>query len=127
MHNNISTELIFLGINSDGDIAPNSLLTLHRIMWKIVIIEMTKVEMEGIHFSNKHMWNMITRRFITRVRALHTTHVRARTAALARKRTPPKPKSINQWIAPLACCDDEGVLTWHNAWTAHCRTLGIKT
>ena len=125
MHNNISTELIYLGINSEGEIAPNGLLTLHRIMWKIVIIEMTKVEMEGTPFTNKHMWNMITRRYITRVRALHTTYVRARTAALMRQRAPPKPKSINQWMEPLACCDDKGTLTWHDAWIAHCRTLKI--
>ena len=95
-------------------------------MWKIVIIEMTKVEMEGKPFTNKHMWNMITRRYITRVRALHATHVRARAAALARMRTPPKPKSINQWISPLANCDDEGHLKWHEAWIGHCHSLGIK-
>ena len=46
-HNDISNELIFLGVTKSGNLLPQGLMVLHKIMWKMVIIALTKIEFEG--------------------------------------------------------------------------------
>ena len=112
----ICNELVFLGTSAQGEIPPHGLSALHRIMWKMVIIAMTKVEFENEPFNYKKVWNLTYRRYILRTRALHAAHESARFTAITFERTPPSPHSINKWMQPLASCDDDGILSWHPAW-----------
>ena len=54
----MSNELVFLGVTEQGELLPPGLLALHRVMWKIVIIAMTRAEFENIPVSptavNRH-------------------------------------------------------------------------
>ena len=117
-HNNISNELIFLAITSSGELLPHSLLVLHRIMWKIVIIALTQAEFDNIPVKPKHIWNMLFRRYTKKVRALHRAHCNARCSALTFRRQPPSPDSINKFTNPIADCDANGTLTWSQHWVA---------
>ena len=117
-NNNISNELIFLAITSSGELLPHSLLVLHRIMWKIVIIALTQAEFDNIPVKPKHIWNMLFRRYTKKVRALHRAHCNARCSALTFRRQPPSPDSINKFTNPIADCDANGTLTWSQHWVA---------
>ena len=122
----IGVEFVYLGVNAEGDIMPAGLLALHRIMWKMIIIAITKVEFENGKVDPKHIWSMICRRFIVRVRALYSTHAWARHSAITFGRNPPKPHTINKWMNPIALCDENGSLTWHSTWRDLCGKYNIK-
>ena len=122
----IGVEFVFLGVKTDGEIMPHGLIALHRIMWKMTIIALTKVEFENDRFDPKHVWDMICRRFIVRCRALYTAHAWARHTALTFDRSPPKPKTINKWMNPVAHCDEKGRLVWHEKWIDLCKTHNVK-
>ena len=114
-HNNISNELVFLGVTEQGELLPPGLLALHRVMWKIIIIAMTRAEFENIPVNPKHIWNILFRRITVRARGLYVEHTLAARDARMHDRTPPKPTSINRWLSPIAECIDGGLL-WHPEW-----------
>ena len=114
-HNNISIELIYLGVTEQGELLPPGLLALHRVLWKVVIIAMTRTEFENIPVSPKHIWNITFRRITVRVRGLYAEHTLAVRNARMHDRTPPKPDSINRWMHPIAECIDGGI-HWHPEW-----------
>ena len=122
----IGVEFVYLGVKTDGEIMPHGLIALHRIMWKMTIIALTKVEFENERFDPKHVWDMICRRFIVRCRALYTAHAWARHTALTFDRSPPKPKTINKWMNPVAHCDEKCRLVWHEKWIDLCKTHNVK-
>ena len=114
-HNNISSELVFLGVTVTGELFPPGLLALHRIMWKILIIAWTRVEFENIPISATSIWNITFRRLVARVRALYAEHTLKAWKARMHNRTPPKPDTINKWLHPIATCE-KGGLHWHPEW-----------
>ena len=114
-HNNISNELIFLGVTELGELLPPGLLALHRIMWKVVIIAMTRTEFENVQVNPKQIWNIVFRRLTVRVRGLYAEHTFAARNARLHNRTPPKPTTINKWLHPIAECANGG-LHWHPDW-----------
>ena len=115
-------ELVFLGIASDGDFMPAGLLALHRIVWKMLIIAMTQSEMEKTPVSPAQIWRMAVRRFLVRVRALHTAHTRQVRIAERKHFTPPKPSTVNRWMEPIgiASIDEDCKLTWRDEWIELC-------
>ena len=114
-HNNISNELIFLGVTEEGEMLPPGLLALHRVLWKILIIAWTRVEFENIPMYPSQVWNITFRRITVRVRALYAKHTLETRAARMHDLTPPKPDSINKWLHPIAQCEGGG-LHWHPEW-----------
>ena len=114
-HNNISNELIFLGVTEKGELLPPGLLALHRILWKILIIAWTRAEFENTPVNPKDIWNITFRRMTVRVRALYAEHTNKARAARLHHRTPPKPDTINRWLTPVALCEKGGI-HWHPDW-----------
>ena len=123
-HNNVSNELIFLGVTEQGELLPPGLLALHRVMWKIVLISWTRVEFENIPLVPKNVWNITFRRITARARALYAKHTLAARNARMHDRTPPKPESINKWLTPIAECVDGG-LVWHPEWVKLSYSYGV--
>ena len=124
-HNNISNELVFLGVTEQGELLPPGLLALHRVMWKIVMIALTRAEFENIPVSPKQIWNITFRRITVRARGLYTAHTRAVRSARMHDRTPPKPASVNRWTDPIAKCEDGG-LHWHKEWVMLSYAYGVN-
>ena len=124
-HNNVSNELIFLGITEQGELLPPGLLALHRVMWKILIIAWTRVEFENLPVAPKQIWNITFRRITVRARALYTEHTLSVRSARMHDRTPPKPYTINKWLTPLAECVDGG-LHWHPEWVKLSYSYGVN-
>ena len=98
-----------------GELLPPGLLALYRILWKILVIAWTRTEFENTIVNPREIWNITFRRMTVRVRALYTEHTRKARAARMHNRTPPKPETINIWLAPIAMCE-RGGLHWHPEW-----------
>ena len=121
----VGVEFVYLGVAANGEIMPGGLMALHRIMWKMTIIALTKVEFENENVNPLHIWSMTCRRYIVRCRALFTAHAWARHTAITFGRNPPKPSTINKWMNPVAHCDENCRLIWHKKWVDLCKNYNI--
>ena len=124
-HNNVSHELVFLGVTERGELLPPGLLALHRILWKILNIAWTRVEFENIPISPKGIWNITYRRLVARVRALYAEFTLKAWSARVHNRTPPNPTTINRWIQPIAKCE-RGGLHWNAEWVKMSYDYGVN-
>ena len=96
-----------------GCTPPGGFLAIFLIMWKMAIIEFTKVELENARFKPKQVWERTLRRLIVRVnaRAFAVEQTAARLTARDDPSTKP-PNALNKRLYPIATVDHWGRITW---------------
>ena len=97
----------------EGRIPPGGFLALFLIMWKMIIIAFTRVDMEHALFNPEQVWEMALRRIVVRVRArAHTIKLKALRLEARGDPPPDEPRALNRRLMPLASVDEKGTLSW---------------
>ena len=103
---------VCLGVH-EGRIPPGGFLALFLIMWKMIIIAFTRVDMEHALFNPEQVWEMALRRIVVRVRArAHTIKLKALRLEARGDPPPDEPRALNRRLMPLASVDEKGTLSW---------------
>ena len=109
----ISPALVFHAVDSEGRMLPPALSSLHLILWKFTIYNLTTNQTEGARFSPTNIWTNTIRRFETRVNALAFKVKRHAIMQSGRSEMIIKPNAENKRLRPLASLDPWGKITYH--------------
>ena len=103
---------VCLGVHNER-IPPGGLLALFLIMWKMIIIQFTRVDLEHSSFNPTQVWEMALRRLVVRVRArAHSIKLKALRIEARGDPPPEEPRALNRRLMPLASVDGQGTLCW---------------
>jgi hypothetical protein len=109
--------LIFHALDKEGRMLPPALSALHLILWKMVIFNFTTVDTDGNRFRPSKVWSDALRRYETRLSARAFKVTRNAIATMRRGERTREPDAENRRIAPLACMNEWGHVTMHEALT----------
>ena len=105
--------LIMLGWMGSSYLPP-ALSALRIIVWKFIVISLTRIELHGERWNSKAIWAQALHR--TRTRLLAHSEGARRWAVARRAKGDTVPKGVlerwNRQVYPLAMYDEEGSLTW---------------
>ena len=100
---------------------------MHVILWKFVIIELTRVELEGAKWRSENIWQQTIFRTRTRILA-HAFGVRLAVMRNISRGKEVDKNAIERWnktVKPLAKYNEEGGVCWTGAIAG--AFLGIRT
>ena len=99
--------LILLGVLEDRSLIMNTLNALRILIWKFIILQFTRVDLEGARFDPETIWAQAVRRLLTRLNAAEWA---ARLAASSRPRTATNAAAkAAEKAAPLATITEQGL------------------
>jgi len=112
-------------MDKEGKFLPMVIRVLHAILWKIIIIEFTKVGLkESTYFRRKHIFPITMRRMQKRLNAKIHTHRMQIKNARHKGQKPPRDDKINQLLSPVAQVKRTEVI-WHESWRNKCKQYDI--
>ena len=113
-------------MTEQGEFLPLGLRSFHAVMWKMIIIEFSRVGMnEGTVFNTKTILPFTISRLQTRMNALYFTHRRRWRNARRRGKPPPSTTKINSLLSPLASVAEDKIV-WHSGWLGLCAFYKVE-
>jgi len=117
-------EMVWLAMRTDGGFLPPVFRILHVIIWKCIIIGMTKTELEGTPFNNNHIMKMSIMRLNVRIAAIRARHEQKVRKAVDRMNTPPSSTRTLTLTSPILTQTDD-CMKWSPLWIHECSTYDI--
>ena len=103
-----------------------SILALHLVVWKMILIAFTLVDTSGERFQAEEVWKGAVRRFISRVERLKVS-VRIRAAKCRSSHSDLSLEHENKMLAPLGSFNEVGVFRWSDVVWKEIRRLDLDS
>ena len=103
-----------------------SVLALHLVVWKMILIAFTLVDTNGEQFQAEEVWKGAVRRFISRVERLKVS-VRIRAAKCRSSHSDLSLEHENKMLAPLGSFNEVGVFRWSDVVWKEIRRLDLDS
>ena len=112
VHLLLTPELILLGVRDDHSTIARGLYNLLIIIYKMLIIQLTTIEVEGAKLSIAGIWKSAGYRLITRVNAKAYEYRLTQNLTYDSSRAPPSIRTGNAQLTPLGQFSEEGHVVW---------------
>ena len=112
VHLLLTPELILLGVRDDYSTIARGLHNLLIIIYKMLIIQLTTIDVEGAKLSIAGVWKSAGHRLITRVNAKAYEYRLTHNLTYDSSRAPPSIRTGNAQLTPLGQFSEEGHVVW---------------